>query len=159
MSETGHCLFVRAVIYTGCASERLFSKASKALQLMTLGNRHPFAATLVRRKLKCLRPNWQGCHYPCLHKRATFDWPAWTTAYVQIQLCFRSEFRPLGSLSLSFFTCLTLVQRKLCPHWSLGSLVVVRVGPLFFFWGWLWCLFPVFSFLSPYQYAEFPSFT
>ena len=44
---TGHYLFVRAVIYTGCASERLFSKASKALQLMTLGNRHPFAATFA----------------------------------------------------------------------------------------------------------------
>ena len=38
--KLGHCLFARAVIYSGCATERLFSKASKALQLTTLGYRH-----------------------------------------------------------------------------------------------------------------------
>ena len=83
----------------------------------------------LRRKLMCLRLRLARMTLPLPQQRATFDWPAWTTAFVQIQICFRSEFRPLGSLSLSFFTCLTSVQRKLCPHWSLGPLAVVV------FWG------------------------
>ena len=49
------------------------------------------------------------------------------------------EFRPSGSLSLSFFTRLTLVQRKLCPHWVLGPLGLVVFWCVF----WVGCLFPV----------------
>ena len=37
--------------------------------------------------------------------------------------------------------CLTLVQKKLCPHWSLGSLVLFFFGR---FWGfWVGVCFPV----------------
>ena len=54
-----HCLFVRAVFYGGCASERLFSKASKALQLMTFGNRHPLCCNF-RTSLSACDRGWQG---------------------------------------------------------------------------------------------------
>ena len=60
---------VRAVICGGCASEKLFSKASKAQQQMTFRNCHlscyngrAFHLWTLRIKLA----------FPCVHKKATF---------------------------------------------------------------------------------------
>ena len=96
---------------------------------------------------------------PCQWSEATFDWPIRATTHDQKHFAFRSEFRPLDILQLVYFTCLTSVQRKHCPHW----LGVFGCGLCFLLWRWVlgfcWCFgVGVFGLLSPINMQCFLSF-
>ena len=87
----------------------------------------PAELSCIRTRLKCLQPNLARA---TLRSKAIGEWPPRTTIKVLIQ-CFAylENSGPTSQYNaLSCFTRLTLVQSKLCPHWLLGSLVLVLFG-------------------------------